>query len=257
MKIATYLINLDGSHERLASATAQLQRLGLPFERISAVDGRGFDVDNLHIYNKSRALRYMGRSLVGGEIGCYMSHMQCAQALLNSNADIAIVLEDDLHCQANPLPIVQEAVRWLAAHDRADWQVMNIGNPKLKLSSALAPMPSSGGRTVLHAAHYFPITTTGLVWSRSGAAQFLALTQEHGIFAPVDNFLRYWQTRAQQGYSFWPPLLLPSGAESEIDPDAQTALRKKQNRQTHYHLSKQWRLWQDKALALAAKVRRF
>ena len=49
MKIATYLINLDGSDARLATATAQLQQHGSAFERIAAVDGRKFAVDELAI----------------------------------------------------------------------------------------------------------------------------------------------------------------------------------------------------------------
>ena len=36
MKIATYLINLDGSDERLASATAQLQQQGVAFDALFA-----------------------------------------------------------------------------------------------------------------------------------------------------------------------------------------------------------------------------
>ena len=249
MKIATYLINLDGSDERLAAATAQLQEHGITFERIAAVDGRKFIVDELPNYDKSRALRYMGRDLVGGEFGCYMSHMKCAEAFLASDAEITIVLEDDMQCQGNFLPAILEAVQWLQSNGRADWQVFNFGNQKMKLATALLPLTSTPSCSLQHA-HYFPMTTTGVVWSRAGATAFLRETQAHGIFAPVDNFLRYWQTRTNKGYCFWPPLVSTTGADSEID--GKTA-RAKHRRATHYFFSKQARLWQDKALALAAK----
>lgn len=252
MKIATYLINLDGSADRLAAATAQLQTHGIAFERIAAVDGRKFVVDELPIYDKKRALRYMGRNLVGGEIGCYMSHMKCAEAFLASDADIAIVIEDDMQCQSNFVAAIQEAVQWLESHGHADWQVFNFGNQKMKLATALQPLRSAAEPCVLQHAHYFPMTTTGVVWSRAGATAFLRETERQGIFAPVDNFLRYWQTRANKGYCFWPPLVSTTGADSEID--GKTA-RKKHRRAAHYFFSKQARLWQDKALALAARWR--
>lgn len=41
MKVETYLINLDGSDERLERATQQLKDVDWAFERFSAYDGRG------------------------------------------------------------------------------------------------------------------------------------------------------------------------------------------------------------------------
>ena len=252
MKIASYLINLDGSNERLASATAQLQQHGIAFERIAAVDGRKFAVDELAIYDKKRALRYMGRDLVGGEFGCYMSHMKCAEAFLASNADIAIVLEDDMQCSYNFVPSITEAVQWLEQNGRSDWQVFNFGNQKLKISTPLHPIANNKQGAILHAAHYFPMTTTGVVWSRTGAAEFLKQTRIHGIFCPVDNFLRYWQTRSGKGYSFAPALVQTTGTGSEIDHNT---VRKKHQRAPYYFFSKQARLWQDKCLAIKNKIK--
>ena len=160
-------------------------RHGIAFERISAVDGRKFDVDAHPLYDKKRALRYMGRDLVGGELGCYLSHMKCAQALLGSDAEIAIVLEDDMQCDSPFVPSIVEAVQWLQEHGRSDWQVFNFGNQKMKLSSALHPISASAQGAVLHAAHYFPMTTTGMVWSRAGAAEFLRQTQTQRILSLI------------------------------------------------------------------------
>ena len=252
MKIATYLINLDGSDARMAAASTQLQQYGIAFERIAAVDGRKFEVDKHPQYNKTRALRYMGRDLVGGELGCYMSHMKCAETFLASDADIAIVIEDDMACSYNFVPSIVQAIEWLQNHGRADWQVFNVGNQKMKISTPLCTIAGDAQAAVLHAAHYFPMTTTGVVWSRAGASEFLNQTQEQGIFAPVDNFLRYWQTRAAKGYCFWPPLLSTTGVGSDIDDKT---VRKKHQRAPYYFFSKQARLWQDKYLAIRARSR--
>ena len=252
MKIATYLINLDGSDERLSAISAALQKHGIAFERISAVDGRRFNVDTHPLYDKVRTLRYMGRDLVGGELGCYMSHIKCAETFLVSDADIAIVIEDDMACNHNFAPTIIQAVQWLQSHGHADWQILNFGNQKMKLATALQPIASDSKGAVLQHAHYFPMTTTGIVWSRSGAQAFLQATKQNRIFCPVDNFFRYWQTRANKGYCFWPPLVETSGVGSDID---HSTVRKKNQRTPYYFFSKQARLWQDKALAVLAKCR--
>jgi glycosyl transferase family 25 len=79
MKVETYLINLDGSDQRLASATAQLQQEGWPFTRFSAYDGRGKALAEFKQYDDAVAQRILGRSLINSELGCYLSHYGCAE----------------------------------------------------------------------------------------------------------------------------------------------------------------------------------
>jgi len=77
--ITTFVINLDGSDERLSLITENLTSLNIPFERVPAVDGRRFDVHALPEYNDPRAKTRYGRILNGGEIGCFKSHIKCLQ----------------------------------------------------------------------------------------------------------------------------------------------------------------------------------
>ena len=51
MKIVTYLINLDGSDQRLASARAQLQQQNWEFSRFPAYDGRGKELSTFKNYD--------------------------------------------------------------------------------------------------------------------------------------------------------------------------------------------------------------
>ncbi|MCV0352546.1 MAG: glycosyltransferase family 25 protein [Nitratireductor sp.] len=82
MKI--YVINLDRAHERMEQMRSQLDDLGLPFQRISAVDGS--TIDRAHFPLSQR---------LDGEIGCSLSHCAAWQELLNSSDQYALVLEDD------------------------------------------------------------------------------------------------------------------------------------------------------------------
>ena len=82
MKVETYLINLDGSHDRLESANRQLKQQSFPFIRFPAYDGRGKSLSDFKNYNDKRANQIMGRSLISSELGCYLSHVGCVQKFL-------------------------------------------------------------------------------------------------------------------------------------------------------------------------------
>lgn len=96
MKIQTYLINLDGSNERLESAKQQLDSIDWSFERFPAFDGRGKPLSSFEDYDDRQARQTLGRSLLNSEIGCYLSHYHCVSAFLESDADYLVVLEDDM-----------------------------------------------------------------------------------------------------------------------------------------------------------------
>jgi glycosyl transferase family 25 len=243
--LETYVINLDGSHGRLQAIGDRLATFDVPFERVSAVDGRGLDLSILPDYDAARAERYMGRSLVGGEIGCYRSHLKVAEQFLASGSDYALVLEDDALPLCNPVELLSRALPDLEAAD-PEWLLINIGNNKLKIATPLARYDIGGHGCELVAAHYFPMTTSAIVWSRQGARLFVE--QHRKIFAPVDNYFRYWLTRTGHGYSFWPAPVTTTDAASEILAGAGRA-RKTNKRKWHYGLAKQYRLFQDKLIA--------
>jgi len=74
------VINLDGSDDRLRAVSAALGWASIDFDRLPATDGRALGLDTIDGYDDDRAIRYMGRGLVGGEVGCYLSHLAAARA---------------------------------------------------------------------------------------------------------------------------------------------------------------------------------
>ena len=248
MTIITYLINLDDSKARLNYASQQLHNAQVPFTRISAFDGRHLDLQAVKEYDEKKALAYMGRTLKGGELGCYFSHLKCVQAFLATDAKYAMVLEDDMQLveAKETLPILQTIITWLEAN-QAHWYLLHIGATKRKIYTTKATILD---REIMQA-HYFPMTTTGLVWSRQGAQAFL--NEHQTIFAPVDNYFRWWLTKNNRGFSVWPPLVTTTGAQSDID--GQTLKRKNTGRSIRYGLAKQKRLWSDKFIAIAHKYK--
>ncbi|WP_426235296.1 glycosyltransferase family 25 protein [Pararhizobium sp. DWP1-1-3] len=249
--LETYVINLDGSNDRLDAISARLAAFGIAFERIPAVDGRPLDLSTVADYDEAHAERYMGRGLVGGEIGCYHSHLKVATRFLQSDAHYALVLEDDALPLCNPVELLEKALGDLDATD-PDWLLINVGNSKLKIATPLSGYEVGGHRCELVAAHYFPMTTSAVVWSREGARLFVE--QHRKIFAPVDNYFRHWLTRTGHGYSFTPPPVTTTEAASQILASAGRG-RKTNKRKWYYGLAKQYRLMQDKLIAWRQKRR--
>lgn len=244
MKIAFYLINLDGSDARLQSATQQLHADGVDFVRIPAVDGRGKSPSEYKEYDEAGALQYMGRPLKGGEMGCYFSHLKCIDQFLQSDADYVVVVEDDAKWNVRTKEKISELLMWLENNNK-EFDIINIGFNKNKIYSKIKKF---NGFELIQA-HYFPMTTTSIIWSRNGAKKFREDVKV--IYAPIDNVLREWQCEIDRGLATMPPIVSVIGAESDIDGVG--SKRGKADRVSGYWAKRQSRLWRQKITALKHK----
>lgn len=247
MKTLTYLVNLDGSEARLASATRQLNQINWPFERVAACDGRGKNLSDFTDYDDKQTRRNLGRSLLSSEIGCYLSHYKCAEQFLQTDADFLIVLEDDMTLSTNFKKVVSEAIDFLYAHPTLDWYLINLAAKKKKLARDIA----SFDKNTLWYAYYFPIRGLGLIWSRKGAEAFIRHAKP--ITMPVDIFFQQWLSQNGKGLSVWPAVVSPMGLDSDIlgTEASQNIKRKdKENRDKSYNFKKHKRMWRNKTVAV-------
>lgn len=187
------LINLDRSTERLARMTRRLNDAGLEFERVAAVDGATALSRGVAAYRAPDAKAYLGRALLPGEIGCYLSHIEAARRFVKSGSPWGLVLEDDARVPPDLADVVKEIVAVLPA----DCDIVNLSRPARRRSTPVA------GSTVLRRAHYYPVTTTALLWSRAGAIQFLR--DASPIRMPIDVFLQAWACKSGRGFAFVEP----------------------------------------------------
>ncbi|WP_035265586.1 glycosyltransferase family 25 protein [Acinetobacter sp. Ver3] len=250
MKVVTYLINLDGSDQRLEQASKQLNSVNWPFEKFSAFDGRGKALTEFSQYDDLGAQDLLGRRLMSSELGCYLSHYGCAQKFLTTDADYLVVLEDDMKINANFHQQLQAILHYLDTHENLDWYLVNIAAKKKKFAKDIISLNSVS----LWHAYYFPIRGLGLIWSREGAKAFLQAGQI--INMPVDIFFQTWLSKNGKGLGVWPPLVKPAGIDSDIlgTVQSQGILRKeKENRSASYGFKKQKRMWRDRYYALKHK----
>lgn len=248
-RLAIFLINLDGSDTRLANATAALHAAGLAFTRIPAFDGRGKAPEDLPLYDAQATQRAFGRKMVGGEVGCFLSHRRAAEAFLASGAEFGLVLEDDLTVPEDAAGTLKALLAALDAGGAVKpWHVINLGRNARRVLTPLAAIPP---RYRLIRAHYHPMTTTAILWNRAGAQAFIAGTGKL-IDMPVDNWIQNWASKADCGLSLDPPVFAPIDGDSEIG-GAQH--RKGGAKGARYYFDKQRRLWRNKLHAMANALR--
>ncbi|MEY4427528.1 MAG: hypothetical protein RLZZ182_217 [Pseudomonadota bacterium] len=115
--LLTLVINLDRSPERLRQIADRLQAQGLNWQRIPAIEGKLLDLDNEPRVDLDGYRRLHGKGLNPAEVGCYLSHAACWQALLaHPEATHALILEDDCEFSPEFHALVKEAManpgRW-------------------------------------------------------------------------------------------------------------------------------------------------
>lgn len=141
-----YCMNLDHRPERWEFMQRQFQRLRLPVERFSAVNGRQLDVPELAMngiiamealprYYLPDEQKLFGTDLTAGAIGCALSHMliwrdivrRCAEDGVDPRAPF-LVIEDD--CQFCP-EFSESLLLERLSHVPEDWQIVYLGGQDL------------------------------------------------------------------------------------------------------------------------------
>ncbi len=88
----TYLINLDCRQDRLEWSRKQLDRHGIFFHRIAAID----KTEANHLSKTAGFQPFPGFVLSDGEIGCFLSHIKAWKEFLKTGNEYCLVLEDDV-----------------------------------------------------------------------------------------------------------------------------------------------------------------
>lgn len=243
-----FIINLDRSPDRLAECRDKFSSMGISLERIPAVDGQVNDLSSF--YDDELCRKEMGRSIQPGEVGCFLSHINAIQKFWESDAEYAVILEDDASPSSDFLQTLEQLIP-VFQRGSDDMYAVNLGASDFKYGSDYRKL----GSGILRCAHRFPMLATGILWSRSGAKIFL---DHHKIVSmPYDNYLRFLLSGTNKAFSVRPPMVLASGAPSDIEARNVSKRRSSQNRSYFYFFFKQRRIIREKVRALIGKVRWF
>ena len=195
-----YVINLDRDAERMASIRANLEALGLAFERLPAVMGKDVPEWEKLVDLPAYAWRNRLDSPRAGEVGCYLSHLKAMETFLRTDAPWCVILEDDV----DVLPACAEVLRSLAEKD--DWDLVKLfnfhsGMPVTKRALA------GGHRLVAHLTR----TTSSAAYAVNRRAAESLLKSMRPISEQVDHALdRPWETGLRtRGIRPMPVVLAP------------------------------------------------
>jgi glycosyl transferase, family 25 len=195
-----YVINLDRDVERMASIRANLEALGLPFERLSAVMGK--DVPDWEKLVDMSAYAWRNRldTPRAGEVGCYLSHLKAMETFLRTDAPWCVILEDDVEV----LPACGEVLRALSEKD--DWDLVKLFNFHSGLPVKKREL-AEGHRLVAHLTR--TTSSAAYVVNRRGAETLLKSMRP--ITEQVDHALdRPWETGLRtRGIRPMPVVLAP------------------------------------------------
>lgn len=174
--LPVFLINLDRSPDRLAAMTAQFDALGIPFERIAAVDGRTLPPE----IAARRVEALHARPLGPGEMGCFASHRRFWSLLVERDLAAAVVIEDDVTLA----PTLVEAIETIAPEiDRLG--LVRLMTLERRVARDVATL---GGFVVEEPIGHSRIAgTQGYVIGRAAAERLLAVSERWSL--PVDNFI--------------------------------------------------------------------
>ncbi|WP_395339084.1 glycosyltransferase family 25 protein [Ningiella sp. W23] len=178
-----FVINLDGSDERLTNVEGQLAKQNLNFERISAVDGRKLDEASLHTHYcpKTNRKAYY-KALTPGEIGCYLSHRKAWQHMVDNQIPHAIILEDDFILE-NSLGDLQRLVNGQPDFDYVKLSDHPSRPRKTQTIDAI-------GDSQLIRFEKVPARTCAQLVSLRGAEKLLKHSERFG--RPIDIDLQFW-----------------------------------------------------------------
>jgi glycosyl transferase family 25 len=195
-----YVINLDRDVERMASIRANLDTLGLPFERLPAVMGK--DVPEWEKLVDLRTYAWRNRLDMprAGEIGCTLSHLKAMETFLRTDAPWCVILEDDVEV----LPTCAEVLRSLTEKD--DWDLVKLFNFHAGLPVRKRAL-AGGHKLVVHLTR----TTSSAAYVVNRRAAETLLRSMRPITEQVDHALdRPWETGLRtRGIRPMPVILAP------------------------------------------------
>lgn len=198
------VINLDSATDRLTFMTDQFRKFGIPAERVAAIDaaqGRRGLAEEIHpdaewLIAPEKRIRFindhaavasplLGRWITAGEIACYLSHYQAISQFLDSDADFACILEDDVRLSEEFI----ETIKFL--EQRAPNAIVKLEGIRRYRIDIRWPVLLSRGRRIVF--RFKPTTGAAAYFlTRSVAANLRRSLIP--IREPYDSWLRqYWR----------------------------------------------------------------
>ena len=190
-----YLINLDKNTDRLAYVDEQLKRLGIEYERVSAVYGKELTAAERRVkFNVFRSFLCEGRRVTPGEIGCALSHLGI---YADMKEDMVCVLEDDIAIGDDFPQVLKEIENFC-----------NPNRPQVVLLSAHGIRPENRKASGVERLRG-GTCADGYVITRTGAQ--VIYHSNFPVVAVADRWIRWMRRFNLELYRAWPMTVRQDG----------------------------------------------
>ena len=215
-----FVINLDRRVDRLAAISLVLSKIGLEFDRVSAVDGQQVNLSD--VARPWLAKWYIGRRLATGAVGCFLSHRKIWQEMLENNISQALILEDDA-----ALVDWDPRILEIDLHD-LNLDLLRISANHLHNLVSHKPLRQTSTRVLDRSLSTEPTAGAGAyIISADGARKCLKVSK---VWFPVDHFDIWSAYYGLKTALLYPVLFKPNGSASDIHPLRQRSSIEKQIR---------------------------
>lgn len=185
-----YVINLDRSADRMRETAAALEKAGIAFLRVTAVDGSDCGPGAARYDPAVNARSYLA-PLSAAEAGCIHSHRKAWRQFLESGQPVGIFLEDD----ARPLATGATIAEFAGSACTATTPVLC----KLNLPRAHGRGKHTTSRPLVP-----PVSTCAYAANRYAAEALLAFTEQ--FHEPIDIAMQRWWDHRVRILVAQPPL---------------------------------------------------
>lgn len=212
-----YVINLARRPERMRFMQEQLDRTGVAYERVDAVDGArlsGSECKSLvRRFRWWCARGYMPRA---GEIGCAMSHRSVWRKMKDDEDRAFCVLEDD----------VSVSERFAEMLDKAESFAAESASPVAILLTPFCAEPQGGLAEGCFGRISWAALAGGYVLNCAAARRLLSATER--LDSPIDEWARWAKRGGVQLYAAIPSVCSQSeyGSETFDSPFASDTLER-------------------------------
>jgi glycosyl transferase, family 25 len=139
--VRAYVINLARSLDRRAHITAELKKVGLDYEIVTAVDGQELDLTDTSKIDPS----FHRITLTAGSAGARLSHLSVYQKIIEDGLDKALVLEDDIILPSDMRTLVESVAEHLSG---AEVALLSFDSPEACKVSAEGSIALPSARTL-------------------------------------------------------------------------------------------------------------
>lgn len=216
-------INLPASQSRRDNLKEQEAKCGIRIQLVEAVSGADLTVEQQAMYNATKRSKIYPQHLSANEQACVHSFRKALRTFLDSSAEYAVIMEDDVILEYNFIAGLNFIINNLGG-----WESCKLYTESSKMYSVIPPIPEAPIQPIFP--RKFPWGAVCYLHSRKAAEILLENSKE--FYLPADTLIaKILMAKKVPAFGTNPNLagtLYPNNEQSDIDTEEKrTHIREK------------------------------